>query len=87
MRRFVLFCLLTISIYAQSQSLSNQTYTLKATPKTVAWGYYDAAAEPVLHIKSGDTVIFETLITNSSNGLEKAGVAPDQVQQNLRDII
>jgi acetamidase/formamidase len=59
---------------------------LKATPKTVAWGYYDAAAEPVLHIKSGDTVIFETLLTNSPNGLEKAGVAPDQVQQNLRDI-
>jgi hypothetical protein len=23
------------------------TYTLKATPKTVAWGYYDAKAAPV----------------------------------------
>ena len=32
------------------------TYTLKATPKTVAWGYYDAKAAPVLRIKSGDTV-------------------------------
>ncbi|HVT83181.1 MAG TPA: hypothetical protein VHM90_21260 [Phycisphaerae bacterium] len=29
---------------------------LKATPKTVAWGYYDAAAAPVLRIKSGDRV-------------------------------
>src|SRR5437879_5903175 len=32
------------------------TYTLKATPKTVAWGYHDAEAVPVLHVKSGDTV-------------------------------
>jgi acetamidase/formamidase len=63
-----------------------QKYTLKATPKTVAWGYYDAAAPPVLRIHSGDTVEFETLITNSPAGLEKAGVPPDQVQQNLRDI-
>jgi acetamidase/formamidase len=59
---------------------------LKATPNTIAWGYYDAAAEPVLHIKSGDTVTFDTLITNSPTGLEKAGVPADQVQQNLRDI-
>ena len=63
-----------------------QKYTLKATPKTVAWGYYDAAAPPVLHIHSGDTVEFETLITNSPSGLEKAGLPPEQVQQSLRDI-
>ena len=84
MHRFLALCLLAFAVDATSQS--NQTYTLKATPKTVAWGYYDAKAEPVLHIKSGDTVVFDTLLTNSPNGLEKAGVAPDQVQQNLRDI-
>jgi acetamidase/formamidase len=63
-----------------------QTYTLPATPKTVAWGYYDAAAAPVLHIRSGDTVVFDTMITNSPKGLEGAGLPPEQVQQNLRDI-
>jgi acetamidase/formamidase len=63
-----------------------QTYTLPATPKTVAWGYYDAAAAPVLHIRSGDTVVFDTMITNSPTGLERAGLPPEQVQQNLRDI-
>jgi acetamidase/formamidase len=84
MRNFFVLSVLAFSLHAHSQS--NQTYTLKATPKTVAWGYYDAAAEPVLRIKSGDTVTFQTLITNSPNGLEKAGVAPDQVEQNLRDI-
>jgi outer membrane biosynthesis protein TonB len=35
---------------------------LKAAPKTVAWGYYDAKAVPVLHVKSGDTVEVQTPI-------------------------
>ena len=69
-----------------SQQASPQHFKLPATPKTVAWGYYDAAAPPVLRIHSGDTVEFDTLITNSPTGLEKAGVAPDQVEQSLRDI-
>jgi acetamidase/formamidase len=62
------------------------TYTLKPTPKTVAWGYYDAKATPVLRIKSGDVVEIQTLLTNSPNGLERAGVPADQVEQSLRDI-
>jgi acetamidase/formamidase len=59
---------------------------LAATPKTVAWGYYDAKAVPVLHIKSGDKVVIDTLLTNSPSRLEQAGVKPDQVEQSLRDI-
>src|SRR5205085_7894607 len=59
---------------------------LAATPKTVAWGYYDAAAPPVLRIKSGDVVTFDTLITSSPQRLEQAGVKPADVQQSLRDI-
>jgi acetamidase/formamidase len=74
-------------LYAQSQPQpAPKKYTLKATPATVAWGYYDAAAQPVLRIHSGDTVEFDCLITNSPVGLERAGVAPEQVQQSLRDI-
>jgi acetamidase/formamidase len=62
------------------------THQLKATPKTVAWGYYDAAAAPVLRVKSGDAVEVQTLVTNSPTGLEFAGVPPAQVEQALRDI-
>jgi len=65
---------------------SGQTLHLKATPKTVAWGYYDAAAPPVLRIKSGDAVEVQTLVTNSPINLERAGVPPEQVEQALRDI-
>ncbi|MBV9993321.1 MAG: acetamidase/formamidase family protein [Alphaproteobacteria bacterium] len=63
-----------------------ETHTLNAGPGTVAWGNYDAARAPVLRIKSGDTVVFRTLLTNSPAGLEKAGVAPDKVEQALRDV-
>jgi acetamidase/formamidase len=65
---------------------SAPTHKLKPTPKTVAWGYYDAKAEPVLRINSGDTVEIQTLLTNSPTRLEAAGVPPAQVEQSLRDI-
>src|SRR5467141_2808527 len=62
-------------------------HRLPATPRTVAYGYYSAAAAPVLRIASGDTVEVETLITNRADRLEAAGVAPADVQQSLRDIV
>ena len=71
---------------AVQQTNAQKTYALKPTPKTVAWGYYDAKAAPVLRVKSGDTVEIQTLITNSPKRLEDAGLPPDQVEQSLRDI-
>ena len=91
MHRTVLLFLISAISLAQSTSRpsatsSRKTIALDATPTTVAFGYYDAAAKPVLQIHSGDTVEFDTVITNSPEGLEKAGVAPDQVEKKLRDI-
>jgi acetamidase/formamidase len=71
---------------AHGQQGKPTTHQLKATPATVAWGYYDAAAKPVLRIKSGDAVDVETLITNSPTRLEGAGVKPEDVEQSLRAI-
>jgi acetamidase/formamidase len=65
---------------------TGKTHQLKPTPKTVTWGYYDAAAKPVLRIASGDTVEVETLITSSPQGLERAFVPAAQVEQALRDV-
>src|SRR5882762_1089233 len=60
-----------------AQPLAAQHFhRLPATPRTVAYGYYSAAATPVLRIASGDTVEVETLITNRPDRLEAAGVAP-----------
>jgi acetamidase/formamidase len=61
-------------------------HQLKASPKTVVWGYYSASAPPALRVRSGDTVEIETLITNSPARLEAAGVAPDQIEPSLRAI-
>src|SRR6266852_3738303 len=61
--------------------------TLEATPSTVAYGYYDAAAAPVMRIRSGDTVRIHTLITSTPARLEAAGVAADQIEPALREIV
>ena len=63
-----------------------ETYELKPTPQTVAWGHYDASDKPVLTIKSGDTVVIHTLLTNSPIGLEKAGVPSADVEPALRAV-
>jgi hypothetical protein len=73
--RFALaFLLLAASLSAQ-QPASKPKYSLKPTPKTIAWGYYDAST-PVLRVKSGDTVETQMLITSSPKRLE-AGVPAD----------
>ena len=36
-------------------------HTLKSTPATIHWGYFDASVSPALSIDSGDTVTIETL--------------------------
>ena len=61
-------------------------YQLKATPQTVAWGYYWAEAKPVLRIRSGDTVEIQTLTTGSPTSLANAGVKPEDIQAELKAI-
>ena len=72
-----ILCLTALEAFGQHQ--------LKPSPKTVAWGYYDASTPPVLRIKSGDTVEIQTLITSSPARLEAAGVPANQIEQSLRD--
>src|SRR5579859_2488314 len=79
------FCL-SLSLCTTLQTYAQERVALKATPKTVVWGYYDASAAPVLRVKSGDTVEIQTLITSSPKRLEEAGVPAEQVEQSLRDI-
>jgi len=62
-------------------------HRLPATPQTVAYGYYSAAARPALRIASGDTIEVETLITSRPDRLEAAGVPSGEVEQSLRDIV
>ena len=77
-----------ILLMSAATALAQQpnAYKLKASPKTVVWGYYSATAAPVLRVRSGDTVEMETLITNSPAHLEAAGVPPGQIEPALRAI-
>src|SRR5262245_39530515 len=63
------------------------THRLDPSPATVAWGYYDSAAKPVLRVSSGDKVVVRTLVTSTPERLEKAGVAPADVEPALREIV
>ena len=63
-----------------------ETYELKVTPQTVVWGHYDATEKPTLTVKSGDTVVIHTLLTNSPAGLAKAGVAAEAIEPELRAV-
>lgn len=64
-----------------------RTHRLEATPDTVAYGYYWSEAKPVLRIASGDILDLDTLITNSPNGLQRAGVPPEKIQPALKSIV
>src|SRR4029450_297494 len=66
---------------AQAQT----THRLEATPSTIAYGWYDAAGEPVLRIKSGDIIDVDTLLTNTPAGLQRAGVPQDQSQRAVKE--
>ncbi len=64
-----------------------KTHRLEATPSTVAYGYYWAAAKPVLRIASGDIIDVDTLLTNTPAGLHRAGVPEDKIQSSLKAIV
>ena len=66
---------------------AQKVHQLPATPATVAYGFYWSEAKPALRISSGDMVDIETMLTNSPTGLERMGVKPEDVPQNLRDIV
>src|SRR5688572_8498624 len=61
-------------------------HTLRAGPRTVAFGHYDPAKPAVLRIRSGDIVDVSTMLTNSPTGLARMGLPAERVQPELRAI-
>lgn len=60
-----------------------QTHLLPATPATTQWGWFDNAEAPVLHIRSGDTVVMETMM-HSHNQIVP-GITIEQVKKSRTD--
>jgi len=80
MKKLLLFCLISTLPWCYAEN-----HELKAGPKTIVWGYYSAAAKPVLNIHSGDTVRIET-VSGSPSRLEASGVPANQVPEALKAI-
>ena len=83
---FLFVCLVSPLRAQQPGRPAGDSYQLKPSPKTVAWGYYDAKTPPALRIKSGDTVEIQTLVTSSRERFETAGLWPDRVEPAWREI-
>src|SRR3954468_5019676 len=81
-----LFAALPCAAQTPGRAAAPAVHRLMPSPTTVAWGYYDAAAAPVLRIHSGDRLIVGTLITSTPERREGAGVPPAQVEPALREI-
>jgi acetamidase/formamidase len=83
----LLIALCSVLAVTSAQTPQGKIHRLEATPETVAYGYYDAAAKPVLRIASGDIIDVDTLLTNTPRGLERAGVNAEAIQPSLRAIV
>lgn len=64
-----------------------RTHRLEVTPSTVAYGYYWSEARPALRIESGDIIDVDTLLTNTPEGLKRAGVADEKIQASLKTVV
>ena len=89
MRRTFLGLILSLTALTSvtAQNPNPRTHRLEATPETVAYGYYWAEAKPVLRIASGDIIDVDTLLTNTPERLERAGLQPERVQASIRAIV
>ncbi len=67
----------------QLSNSKNNTYILPAIPSTTNWGYFDAGAPPALSIKSGDTVMIETL--PAGGGQVAPGITEAQIDSINND--
>jgi acetamidase/formamidase len=66
--------------------LAAERHRLAASPESVVVGHYWSESKPVLRIKSGDTVVIETVGTATVAALERLNVPADQIPESLRAI-
>src|SRR6266852_310621 len=86
-RNLTLSASLAFLTAAAVHARSPQVHRLEATPATIVYGYYWSEAPPALRIASGDVIDVDTLLTNTPEGLAKAGVPDDRIQTSLKEIV
>ena len=63
-----------------------KVHKLELTPKTVAWGWYDATGAPVLTINSGDEIDVRTASTCNPTSLVRAGLDSSELDPEMQKI-
>jgi hypothetical protein len=48
--------------FVPAKRYGGQVHLLPATLETTQWGWFNNAQPPVLHVNSGDTIVFETMM-------------------------
>lgn len=64
----------------------SRVHDLPLVPANVHWGYYDASLAPVLRIRSGDAVTFETMVARGVERMRMAGARADEIPQALQAV-
>ncbi len=85
MTRLMLFIFVATLSLCPKPALPAAEHKLKASPETLAWGYYWSGAKPVLTVQSGDVVEIQSVSGNPAT-LEGAGLPGAQIQPELRRI-
>jgi acetamidase/formamidase len=66
-----------------AKRLPGKTHVLPATMETTQWGWFNNAQPPVLHVNSGDTIIFETMM--HSHNQVVPGMTIEQIKKLRTD--
>jgi len=69
--------------FVPAKRYGGQVHLLPATMETTQWGWFNNAQPPVLHVKSGDTIIFETMM--HSHNQVVPGATIDQIKKLRTD--
>ena len=66
-----------------AKRLPGKVHLLPATLETTQWGWFNNAQPPVLHVKSGDTIVFETMM--HSHNQVVPGLTIEQIKKLRTD--
>src|SRR2546422_5499621 len=80
-RRFIL--IFVLGTWPVSAALAQ--HVVRATPSTIAWGYFAADAKPVLTVKSGEVVTIDTIV-GIPEMLERLGAAADGPLREMKEM-
>src|SRR5437868_7306857 len=69
--------------FVPAKRYGGQVHLLPATLETTQWGWFNNAQPPVLHVDSGDTIVFETMM--HSHNQVVPGITIEQIKKLRTD--